>query len=138
MASPQLDMDEFDQDDAETIDVQDVPEELPERPIEYITLRMRETNPEMGAEDVNRNLDYGPASKRAHDHSHRNITFYNFMAVTRADHPLLDEVLRKFPVEIVVQEEKERIYLDGETGKEYKSKKAFLAAQRAKKSARKS
>ena len=128
-------MDEL-EDNTPNVDVQDVPEEPPTKTPEHITLRMQPTNPHLGAEDNNKNLDYGPASKRDPQHSALNITFYNYTAVTLADHPLLDEVLRKYPVEIEMMEEKEKVYLDAETGKEYKSKKAYNAAQRAKKNAR--
>ena len=88
-------------------------------------------------EDVNANLDYGPASKADTDHGDRNITFYARYAVTWADHPLLDEVMRKYPVEFVTTVDKAKVYLDGDTGVEYKSKKAYNSAQRAKKAAKK-
>lgn len=128
--------DETATDITEEVDVQPVPDVR--RTPDMVTLFMRRSRDEvLGREDTNANLDYGPASRSEADHGVRNITFYNRYAVgVSADHPLLDEVLTKYPAEIVTTEEKSTLYMDPDTGKEYKSKRAYNAAQRAKKNKR--
>lgn len=120
----------------EEVSQEPVPE--PEPKPELVTLYMKRTRPETeGWEDPNENLHYGPYPAMSTDALEGNITFHNRYAVCRADHPLLDELLRKYPVEIVTTEDKERIWVDAETGKEYKSERSYKAAQRAKKNKRK-
>jgi len=120
----------------EEVSNEDVP--APEPKPELVTLYMNRTRAEEeGWEDPNANLSYGPAPVKTAAALAENITFNERWAVTRADHVLLDEVLRKYPVEIVTTEDKERIWVDPDTGKEYKSERSYKAAQRAKKNKRK-
>lgn len=124
----------------EPVSVEEVPEPPAKNapPPEMVTLYMKRTRAEAeGWEDPNANLKYGPAPANTNEALTENIHFYNRYATCRADHPLLDSLLTKYPVEIVTTEEKAKLYVDADTGKEYKSKKAYQAAQRAKKAAKK-
>lgn len=120
------------------LDVQDVPEEPVTKKPDLVSLYMKRTKPEIdGWEDPNANLKFGPAPYNSPEAADQNISFYGRYATCRADHPLLDTLMAKYPVEFVTTESKTEVWVDAETGKEYKSKRAYNSAQRAKKAAKK-
>ncbi len=120
-----------------TLDEVDVQEAPPPTLGGYVTLRMTRTRDVSiyGREWKEGNLDYGPASVHDGDHHLRNIKFNDGFATPPADHPLITEVLAKYPCEIVTTEDKSRVYVDSD-GREQKSKAGLKASQRARKAAR--
>lgn len=71
-------------------------------PSGVIVLEMPNPHPDDGRENPLANLDFGPAGRFAADHDTTNILFRETMpgvgqAIVRNDHPLLDDLFRKYP-----------------------------------------
>jgi hypothetical protein len=108
-----------------------------EVPAEHMMLRMPRSVPYIeGFEFPEGNIDFGPATRHAPNHDEVNIQFHaegdgDGYAIVRADHPMLDALMRRYPqVEVVESNPKPEAYLCEVCGKEYKTARALLTHKR--------
>lgn len=105
---------------------------------DLMVLRMPRTRPyEDGFEFPEGNLDFGPSSRFSPDHDRVNIKFTadgegDGYAIVRKDHPLLDDLFRRYPqVKVVESSAKTTAYVCDVCDDEFKTKNGLAQHKRS-------